>query len=270
MSTVEGYTQDVSVKLVAPDSIVAGDNFEIVVQVFKGANTNFARVLMEMPPGFDVDSVSSDSARYLEDGSTVKYIWDRMPVKNELTVKFKISTGRDITGKKRVNGRFSYIVNEEKHEINIPDKVIEFVQPTDTSVAIQEPVLAIEQSVPEKTTDTLLVTISTDEITVENEPELPSTKTEAATVVEFRIQIAASTKEMNIGALKSRYNITDQVKVERHNDMWKYTLGSYSLYDAARARLPACQNENGVTGAFITAYLNGQRTSVRSAIKQTK
>lgn len=270
MSIVEGHTQDVSVKLIAPDSILAGDNFEIAVQVFKGTNTNFARVLMEMPPGFEVDSASSDSARYMEDGSTVKYIWDRMPVKNELVVKFKITTGESITGKKMIKGRFTYIVDEEKHEINIPDRVIEFVQPTDTTVAIQEPILAVEQSIQENSVDTSLVIGSPGGTTEEKEPEPSPVTSEAAAVVEFRIQIAASSKEMDIGQLKARYDITDQVQVERHNGLWKYTLGSYSQYDAARVRLPICQNENGVVGAFITAYLNGQRISVGSAIKQTK
>ena len=259
-----------SVKLVAPDTILAGDNFEIAVQVFKGVNTNFARVLMEMPPGFEVDSASSDSARYMEDGSNVKYIWDRMPVKHDLVVKFKITTDENITGKKMIKGRFTYIVDEEKHEITIPERVIEFVQPTDTTVAIQEPILAVEPSVPDKPINISPTTGNPRETTEEKEPKLTPATTEVAAIIEFRIQIAASSKELVIEQLKARYNINDQVRVERHNGLWKYTLGSYSLYDSAKAGLPTYQDENGVTGAFVTAYLNGQRISVGSAIKQTK
>jgi len=270
MSIVEGHTQDVSVKLNAPDSILAGDSFEIAVQIFKGVNTNFARVLLELPPGFEVDSASSDSARYMEDGTTVKYIWDRMPVKRELIVKFKITPNENITGKQMIKGRFTYIVDEEKHEITIPDRLIEFVLPPDTLVAIQEPILTIDPSVPEKPMDISSATSNPGDTTENMEPKQTPATNEAAVIIEFRIQIAASAKEMNIGQLKARYNITDQIRIEKHNGLWKYTLGSYSLYDAAKAGLPICQNKNGVTGAFITAYQNELRISVGSAIKQTK
>jgi len=247
--------------------MLAGDNFEIAVQIYKGANTNFARVLMEMPTSFEVDSASGDSARYKEDGSTVKYIWDRMPTKNELVVKFKISTDQSISGKKMVNGRFTYIVNEEKHEINIPDQAIEFMQPALTSIATQNTIPEIEQGVPTEAKITTLATNTLDEVTEDAEYKQPQTSTEASMLVEFRIQIVASSSERNIEQLKAKYNITERVQVERHNGLWKYTIGSYSAYGSAKGKLPIFQNEKGVAGAFITAYKNGQRISVGSAIK---
>jgi len=266
------HGQEVSVKLIVPDSVLAGDNFEIAVHISKGTNTNFARVLLEMPPGFHVDSSDSDSGRYTEDGSKVKYIWDRMPTKNELLVKFKITTNPDFSGMKGVNGHFAYILNEEKQEIAIATKTIKIQQPESASVATEEPIPeidAVEQSVPTEETNTTVVT-STIPVVMQEDDKQPPKVTETNLPIEFRIQMVASASKLNIDQLKAKYNVNESVRMEMHNGLWKYTIGSYSSYGSAKGKLPMYQNEKGVAGAFITAYQGGQRISVGSAIKQTK
>jgi len=266
------HGQGVSVKLIAPDSVLAGDNFEIAVHISKGSNTNFARVLLEMPPGFHVDSSYSDSARYTEDGSKVKYIWDRMPTKNVLLVKFKITTDPGFSGMQGVNGHFAYILNEEKQEIAIATKTINIQQPETASVTNEEPIPEIETvelGVPTEETNTTVVTSTLHGI-MQEEAKQPPKVPETGLPIEFRIQMVASSSRMNIDQLKAKYNISENVRAEMHNGLWKYTIGSYSSYGSAKGKLPMYQNEKGVVGAFITAYQGGQRISVGNAIKQTK
>ena len=260
------HGQEVSAKLIVPDSVLAGDNFEIAVRISKGTNTNFARVLLEMPPGFHVDSLDGDSARYTEDGSKVKYIWDRMPTKNELLVKFKITTDPDFSGMRGVNGHFAYILNEEKKEIAIATKTIKIQQPESPAVATEEPIPEIEAT---EGTNTTVVT-STLHVAMQEDAKQPPKVTETSLPIEFRIQMVASASKLNIDQLKAKHNISERVRAEMHNSLWKYTIGSYSSYGSAKGKLPMYQNEKGVVGAFVTAYQGGQRIGVGKAIKQTK
>ena len=271
--------QEVSVKLIAPDSVFAGEVFEITVQISKGSNTNFARVSLQMPPAFRVDSSVSDNARYLKNGSTVKYLWDRMPSKSELLVKFKITTEPDIYGMKGVNGTFTYIADTAKREITIPTKVIKIQQPEVASVEIKETEPEIQEAEPitEKVETTPPKVKEVDEtVTIEAETVIkeeikqPPVLKETIPFIEFRVQIVASVSKMNIDKLKIKYTINESIRAEMHNGLWKYTVGSYGSYSAAKSELPMYQNEKGVVGAFITAYQGGERISVGNAIKQTK
>ena len=105
---------------------------------------------------------------------------------------------------------------------------------------------------------------------MQEDAKQPPKVTETSLPIEFRIQMVASASKMNIDQLKAKYHIYESVRVEMHNGLWKYTIGSYTSYGSAKGKLPMYQNEKGVVGAFITAYQGGQRISVGNAIKQTK
>ena len=122
---------------------------------------------------------------------------------------------------------------------------------------------------PTEEANTTVVT-STIHVVMQEDAKQPPKVTETNLPIEFRIQMVASASKLNIDQLKAKYNVNESVRMEMHNGLWKYTIGSYSSYGSAKGKLPMYQNEKGVAGAFITAYQGGQRISVGSAIKQTK
>jgi len=266
VGALEIRAQEVSVQLAVPDSAISGENFQISVMIAKGNNTSFAKLQLEMPPAFKVDSLDGDSARFSQADSKAKYIWDRMPHKDTLIVKFQINTDPGFSGLKGVNGYFAYILNEEKKEIAIPTKAIKMKKPVVlATIEERDPdVSEIQQlSAPlaeEKEASALNETRNND----------IAKSALVKTLIEFRIQIVASGSKVEINGLQSKYGITDNIRTELHNGLWKYTVGSYGTYEAAKGKLPLYREEKNVLGAFITAYQNEQRISVRSAINQTK
>ncbi len=93
-------------------------------------------------------------------------------------------------------------------------------------------------------------------------PQLQDTTVKAETTstqpqvdhIAYRIQIAASSKP----TVEAKYNSLEDLEVVKEADMYKFLVGNFSSYEAARPRLVALK-ANGFEGAFIVAYRGGQR-----------
>ena len=88
--------------------------------------------------------------------------------------------------------------------------------------------------------------------------------------VEFRVQIAASSKKVSNSHFLNKYNISERIHYEVHNEMNKYTVGSFSNYKSAKEHMSYIRNNKGVEGAFVTAYKNNKRITVQKAIELSK
>jgi len=86
----------------------------------------------------------------------------------------------------------------------------------------------------------------------------------------YRLQIAASTRKISINELKKTFNIHNDIREEVHNGMYKYTTGSYPSYADAKKELHKLITINKVPGAFLTAYINNSRTTLKNAFSLTK
>ena len=107
-------------------------------------------------------------------------------------------------------------------------------------------------------------------------PETPSNPVPAnitppiKSSVEFRVQIAASSKKVSNTHFLNKYNISEIIHYEIHNEMNKYTVGSFSNYKSAKEHMSFIRNNKGVEGAFVTAYKNDKRITVHQALEISK
>lgn len=83
-----------------------------------------------------------------------------------------------------------------------------------------------------------------------------------ASGVTFRVQIAVSTTELSLHA--SRFKGFSQVKMYRHNNMYKYTVGDEVSLQAAEKLLQEVKRK-GVRDAFIVVFRDNQRISQEEA-----
>ena len=88
--------------------------------------------------------------------------------------------------------------------------------------------------------------------------------------IAYRLQIAASTRKISINELKNTFNIRNEIREEVHNGMYKYTTGSYPSYADAKIELHKLITINKVPGAFLAAYINDTRTTLKNAFSLTK
>ncbi len=75
---------------------------------------------------------------------------------------------------------------------------------------------------------------------------------------EYRVQIKAKYgKPLSIEKLSVQYNLpVDEIREDRHNGYYIYTVGSYATYNEARDRRNVIRNVNGIYDAFVVAFNN--------------
>lgn len=104
-----------------------------------------------------------------------------------------------------------------------------------------------------------------DDLFVQQEnDELSDTLREPPVV--FKVQIAAHTIQMTQDDLRSIYSGSRHVE-ESHIDQWyRYTIGEFGDYEEANSVL----KESGVKRAFVVAYQEGERLTIKAALQKIR
>ena len=82
------------------------------------------------------------------------------------------------------------------------------------------------------------------------------------------MQLSAASSFSDANQAFAANNLSKPVLVERHNGLYKYTVGSFSTYDQAN-EFRSTVLSRGISGAFVVAYRNGKRINVIDARKAT-
>lgn len=82
----------------------------------------------------------------------------------------------------------------------------------------------------------------------------------------FRVQIAASRQVVNLPGHFRKFKIHDEVRIEKMDDWYKYTVGSFITYEEAKKYRESLSQEPPFKDAFIVAYRDGKRIPVQEAL----
>jgi len=74
--------------------------------------------------------------------------------------------------------------------------------------------------------------------------------------VKYKVQIGASQKPLDINFFNEKFGITDEISIEQTDGWYRYTVGNFRTYKAAKEYANA---QSKVEGAFVVKYENGQR-----------
>lgn len=73
----------------------------------------------------------------------------------------------------------------------------------------------------------------------------------------YKIQIAASARDFSSEYIKNTLGVSNKVEREKHNGLYKYTVGNYTSFNEAKHDLPDIKSK--VFDAYIVKYLDGKR-----------
>ncbi|MCD6067296.1 MAG: hypothetical protein K0S33_2122 [Bacteroidetes bacterium] len=110
------FSDDVSITPKFPSTAKPGSEFMAEVVIKKGGTAGFAKLQIDLPPGFTAKEVDSKGGNFTFSNGAVKYIWTALPSDPEFTVKFMVVTDASATGAKPILGKFSYIVSNAKQQ----------------------------------------------------------------------------------------------------------------------------------------------------------
>lgn len=115
-----GQGGDVSFRLEAPESVIAGEDFEVELVFWKGELEDYSRFSQELPEGFSATNVSSPNADFSFSDQRVRIIWLKLPDEEEIQVNYTISVDERLSGQLELTGTFAYVADGERAYISLP------------------------------------------------------------------------------------------------------------------------------------------------------
>jgi hypothetical protein len=121
---------DVSVNIDVSGQIDAGKDIMVQVTINKGDLNGFSRFQLELPTGITATNMSSANADFSFKDQKVRLIWLRLPPEGTLSFSFNIHCDERLKGTFDLNGKFSYIDNNERKTIDVQPKSVAIVPST--------------------------------------------------------------------------------------------------------------------------------------------
>ncbi|MBN2521699.1 MAG: hypothetical protein JXB24_00415 [Bacteroidales bacterium] len=121
------FQSNVVLNIEVPNEVVAGTEFDVQVKIQKGNLESFSRLQHTFPAGLTATSYISSNADFTFDEKRVRFIWLRLPSDNEVTVTYKIKVDERLKGTFDIQGKFSYIDENERKSVSIESQPITII-----------------------------------------------------------------------------------------------------------------------------------------------
>lgn len=122
------FSGDITVNQQLPSSMQAGSEVVVEIIVHKNDVTGFAKVQQEIPQGFTVEEIDTKGATFSFKENKIKFIWMALPSEEEFTVSYKLKADESLTGDFTFSGKFSFISNSERKNIEMNKATISVVE----------------------------------------------------------------------------------------------------------------------------------------------
>ena len=259
------------------------------ILVNKGSTEKFAKIEEVLPEGYSAEAINPRDAIFTFKDQTVKFLWMNLPPDQRFVVSYRL-TPQDSIEKTDLdlNGTFSFIVNEATQVIDIVQRDV------DLSNLDPKNLDGIIASVPAPNMGSSGSYAGADisssytggdggrDIPVQFQkiPDKPrfsqkSVELDKSYLLEpeegvyYRVQLAAGHRLVDIKRYFRNYKITEEVRTEKHEGWYKYSIGSFGEYKEARDYRVKIWNTTTIDDAFVAAYNNGIRITVQEALMIT-
>jgi hypothetical protein len=265
------FQEGVSLDMQVPTEVVAGAEFEVRVNIKKGDLESFSRLQQDLPAGLTAISYITSNADFSFEEKRVRMIWLKLPQQEEFAVVYKIKVDERLKGTFNINGKFSYIEENERKSISIVSQPVN-ISPSPTI----DPSLIVDIKDFEQQVIPYLPAVTDDEMACIR--QIPSQTADGGYVVNILVNKASKQKFAKIEeAIPSGYKAVNidpkeaifTFKGNMAKFLWMnlpadpFFVVSYKLMpqDAQTGKNPS------IKGKF--SYLEGEKT-VSLDIRQTQ
>jgi hypothetical protein len=260
----------------------SNDSYIVNVIISKGSLEKFSRLEEEVLSGYDARAINAYNSIFSFEGGVAKFLWMKLPEEPVFAVSYELTPRTaPISEKPKIKGLFSFIVEGEPYEVPVSERIFTLTDKSQATLAGIVDELVIDEKYiepyPKVGGESQPVTAQTLSpaanvavpVTVKTPvQETTSTATSVDGVV-FKVQLGAFSKQIPMSQFNSRFKINEAVEMDRHEGMYKYVTGSFSKYSDARQYLTRIQSATGIREAFVCAYQDGKRITVKQALKVT-
>jgi hypothetical protein len=248
---------------------VGQGEFEISIKVEKDGLEGFAKIQDELPSGFTVELLNDGGSVFSLVGNKVKFIWFNVPGGEEIEVSYLLKTNNPIAEGTMLGGTFNFIYKDDARFIDLPSeeliaKDIPLLVEKEPEPEVIIPIEVINEEPIE------LAEIEEKVVVEEEKSELVVDVSDPQSNVFYRVQLAASKKNVKVTYFKNKFKYRSEIFLENHKGWYKYTTGNYDKYRQARDRREDIKDTYQFRGPFVTAYNAGERITVQEALLISK
>ena len=281
-------TSDVTCIRQTPYKARTGNDIMVNLLVYKRNMNKFAKIEEQIPSGFKAVAVESREGLFTYKEGVAKFVWMNLPEAPGFTVSYRlIPEASKSIDDLQISGTLSYILEGRNISVDIAQKDVYLSgisnaniealmvslesgeelpagKPVQTEqVEIKPPIVKEEKPVvkEEKPVVKETRTTTTGSSGIPDRQRLP-----VQDGIYYRVQLAATSRFSDANKAFAANNLSRPVLVERHNGLYKYTVGSFNTYDQANDFRNTVLSR-GIRGAFVVAYRNGKRINVIDARK---
>ncbi|MBI2281042.1 MAG: hypothetical protein HYU68_10195 [Bacteroidetes bacterium] len=139
LSIYQLFFGDVTASQKIPNKIKAGEEVIVEILISKDDVTGFAKFQETIPAGFLVEVVDAKGATFSFKENIVKFIWMALPADKEFSISYKLKPGENISGEFDFGGKFSFISDNERKNIDVPNTSVTITKELDEQVAENVP-----------------------------------------------------------------------------------------------------------------------------------
>ncbi len=209
LSIYQLFFGDVTASQKIPDKMKAGEEVTVEVSITKEDVSGFAKVQQTLPVGFTAEVIDAKGATFSFKENTVKFIWMALPADREFTISYKLKTTTDIVGDFSIGGKFSFISDNERKNVDIPASSI--------SITKEENLVA-EEKTPEVVEAVVEPTVTTEEKATESAPEKVEEPVVASTDV-AKVEISTARTIEKVG---EKYKVSLKINQKNLDGFAKY------------------------------------------------
>ncbi len=135
---------DLSITQNIPTTMQPGTEVRVTVTVEKGTLSGFAKLQLDLPPGMTATAIETKGASFTFADQKAKFIWMALPSTPSFKVSYTLSADATVSGNQAIQGRFSYIEENDRKTYDLPTSTINMgpasdVQQVAETVTTEEP-----------------------------------------------------------------------------------------------------------------------------------
>ncbi|MCB0396640.1 MAG: hypothetical protein KDD36_08305 [Flavobacteriales bacterium] len=118
-----------------PDHVKSGTPVTVEITVNKGNIGGIGKIQQILPKGFVAKPIDLQQGTFTQEDRVMKIIWLALPQTPKFVVKYELSTNDAEGGSTSLGGKFSYMLNAEKKNIDIPTQRV-LIETDETKVNV--------------------------------------------------------------------------------------------------------------------------------------
>lgn len=242
------------------------NGWKVNLLISRGGLKKLARIEETIPAGYSVESIEKQNAIFSFKGGIAKFLWMSLPEDPYFIVSYKLlPQDGNLQNPPELTGIFAFMLNNDVRTIPVLQEKGAIHSMATPDVINLIGLYAMRRK--EANTPQVPKPVLNEEPT-RIAVETPA-KTPEVSGIYFRVQLMATSRPVAIESKFAKYKM-GKIYKENQNGLYKYTTGSFKNYADAREYIDQLAAATEFKQAFVTAYNNGKRISVREALNITR